>query len=186
MGGALTLSDNPGGGSIFAFAISLRERADPKRAGPRESAIRSNWRSARAHHRQFAVRGACHRCAPDRSRRQGRPGGRARDRARRPQRAAAAGPRHRRLRAWPGGDHSARAAARAAGAPQEPGFVFAVRAPRFRADVARGLRRLAGEAGARPLAVRAARGGVFAAPPRCAAARAAAGPSAPRADRGRQ
>jgi len=36
MGGALTLSDNPGGGSIFAFAISLRECAGPKRAGPRE------------------------------------------------------------------------------------------------------------------------------------------------------
>ena len=80
MGGELTLADNPGGGSIFAFAVALpaaRERAG--RIGAEGAR-----RPSRADRRQFAVRGAGDR----------RPAGRG-GRDRRARRRARRGPRRR-------------------------------------------------------------------------------------------
>ena len=178
MGGALTLDDNPGGGSVFAFSVSLPEGA--ARAGRRTRGKADARGRAGADRRQFAVRGAGDRGAPDRSRREGRARRRARIRPRRPCRARAAGPRHRRLRARPGGDRPAGARRARGRRAEEPRPVLAVRAPGLRADVACGLRRLAGEAGARALAVRAPRGGVSAASRRRRRGRRRGGRCSPR------
>ena len=76
MGGELTLADNPGGGSIFTFAVRLPEcasRRAPRRPGeaPGDAAARPR-RDARPHHRRFAVRGAGHGSATEGSGRRGR------------------------------------------------------------------------------------------------------------------
>ena len=107
MGGALTLADNPGGGSVFAFAVPLPEaeaNAPERAADPTPAALEG---SARADHRQFAVRGARHRRAAGEAgvevaRAEGLESGLAALR-----RAGAARPRHRRLRARPRGDQPA-------------------------------------------------------------------------------
>ena len=117
MGGALTLSDNPDVGSIFAFAISLRECADPKRAQARATQSARTGGSPRADRRQFAVRGACHRCAPD-PRRRGTSSGRKGSRpGSPPQRPAAARPRIVDCALGPEATIRLAQAARAAGAP---------------------------------------------------------------------
>ncbi len=80
MGGELTLADNPGGGSIFAFAVALPAAAGrAKRSGAQDAG-----RTARADRRQFAVRGAGDRRPAGRSRRRRHASRRAR---RRPWRA---------------------------------------------------------------------------------------------------
>ena len=152
MGGELTLADNPGGGSIFAFAVALPASAnEPERIGAEGAR-----RPSRADRRPFAVRGAGDRRPADRSGRQRRPRRRLRRRPhgageRRPPR-----PRHCRLRARgridqpPGPCRARRRRAEGAGA------VFAVRTARLRAGLAQRLRRLAGQAGSRAVAVRAA------------------------------
>ena len=58
MGGELTLADNPGGGSIFAFAVRLPECAAVEPVGAPGDEAAAPRRDARAHHRPFAVRGA--------------------------------------------------------------------------------------------------------------------------------
>ena len=41
MGGDLTLADNPGGGALFSFAVSLPEAAAARRRAPRRLAATS-------------------------------------------------------------------------------------------------------------------------------------------------
>ena len=72
MGGELTLADNPGGGSIFAFAVRLPECAAVEPLAPSETRPARSRGDARADHRQFAVRGAGDRGAAGGSGRQRR------------------------------------------------------------------------------------------------------------------
>ena len=175
MGGELTLADNPGGGSIFAFAVALPAAAN----APEESAPKALGRPPRADRRQFAVRGAGDR----------RPAGRG-GRDRRARRWARRGPhragerrpprpRHRRLRARRRIDQPPRPRRARRRRAEGAGAVLAVRTARLRPGLAQRFRRLAGQAGSRAVALRAAR-------QRICARRGAAPPAAvPSARRGR-
>ncbi len=82
MGGELVLADNPGGGSIFSFAIRFagaRRRAARGRAGRARG-------PPRADHRPFAVRSAGDRGSAERGGRRGRARRGSRGRARRAER----------------------------------------------------------------------------------------------------
>ena len=86
----------------------MPECADARAAGRGAGQLGRPRRRARAHHRQFAVRGPGHRGAPDRSGRERPARGRAGIRPCGAQRPRSAGPRHRRLRARRGGDQPPR------------------------------------------------------------------------------
>ena len=138
------------GGALTLRTTRAADRSSPSpfpcgNARLRNAPVRSRRRrerpggSARAHHRQFAVRGAGHRCAPDRGRRQGGPGRRARTGL-----AALSDPQRPDLvivdcALGPEATIRLAQAARAAGGPRSLRFVLAVRAPRLRADVAWGF-----------------------------------------------
>ena len=150
MGGELVLADNPGGGSIFSFAIPLPARADaPPEAAPVTLTGRRALIVAHSPFEAPAIAARLGEAGAAVARAEGLEDGLA-ALARRPE----AGPRHHRLRPRRRGDQSPGArGARRRGA-QEPGAVLAVRAARLRPEFAAGVRRLAGQAGARPLAVR--------------------------------
>ncbi len=139
-------------------AAGLRRRAARGRAGHAQ-------RPARADRRPFAVRSAGDRGSARRGGRRGRARRRARRRPRRAERGPEAGSRHHRLRARRGGDQSPGAGGARRRGAQEPGAVLAVRAARLRPDLAARFRRLAGQAGARSLAVRSPGERVRAPPP---------------------
>ena len=153
MGGELTLADNPGGGSIFAFAVALP--AGGERAG--RIGAEGARRPPRADRRQFAVRGAGDRRPAGRGGRDRR----ARRRARRgPHRAGERRPprpRHRRLRARRRIDQPPRPRRARRRRAEGAGAVLAVRTARLWSGVAQRFRRLAGQAGSRAVALRAAR-----------------------------
>ena len=165
MGGALTYADNPGGGSIFAFTVRLPETEAGATAGAADAApIALEGRRAlivaNSPFEAPAIAARLAEAGASVTRADGLESGLAAlEAASRPDLvivdcALGVEATNRLARA-----------ARAAGAPQEPRAVLAVRAARLRPDVAAGLRRLAGQAGARAFAVRAAVGGV----PRAAA-----------------
>ena len=155
MGGELTLADNPGGGSIFAFAVSAPECAALEPAGAVEirAQVLDGARALIIAHSPFE--------APAIGARTHGGGRQRRTRRRRQLRSqgagpcAGAGPRHCRLRPRARGDQSP-GSGRARGRGQaQPAPVFAVRTAGLRADGAQGFRRLAGEAGPGAFAVRA-------------------------------
>ena len=174
MGGELALADNPGGGSIFSFAIALAE-ALPATGQARRRARRPQ-RAARADRRRFAVRGAGARwlrCSNEAGAEIARAEG---------LEAGLAALRRRRApdlvivdcALGVGSDQPARRSRARRRRAEKPRAVLAVRAARLRAERAQRLRRLAGQAGARPLAVRAARRRICASEPAVADAAEAA------------
>ena len=155
MGGELVLSDNPGGGSIFSFAIVLSAAADPAPQPSREvDAVTLQGRraliiadspfEAPALAARLAEAGAEITRAEGLGSGLGGAGGRACPRS-----------RDRRLRARRRGDQSARDRRAGRGRAEEPGAVLALRAARVRTEFAARFRWLARQAGARPFAVRA-------------------------------
>ena len=102
MGGELVLADNPGGGSIFSFAIPLPARADaPPEAAP---VALEGRRALIIAHSPFEAPAIAARL--ERGGRRGRARRGSRRRARRAERGRRARPRHHRLRAWRRGDQS--------------------------------------------------------------------------------
>ena len=155
MGGELTLADNPGGGSIFAFAVSAPECAALEPAGAVEirAQVLDGARALIIAHSPFeapAIGARLTEAGVSVERADGVSSGLKALAA-----CAGAGPRHCRLRARARGDQSP-GSGRARGRGQaQPAPVFAVRTAGLRADGAQGFRRLAGEAGPGAFAVRA-------------------------------
>ena len=179
MGGELTLVDNPEGGSIFAFAVSLPESAAVEPAGAVEARAQS-LEGARAliiAHSPFEAPAIGERlieAGVSVERADGlSPGLKALSRVPAPDLVivdCALGPEATNRLAQ---------AARAAGRQAQPAPVLAIRTAGFWTDGAQGLRRLAGEAGPGAIAVRTRGLGAGAGQGVCAAF----GASAPRAHR---
>ena len=153
MGGELTLADNPGGGSIFAFAVALPAGANaPDESAPKALAGRRALIVANSPFEAPAIAARLVEAGVAVVRAEGLDDGltalASGDRAR---------PRHRRLRARGRIDQPPRPRRARRRRAQGSGAVLAVRAARLRPGLAQRLRRLAGQAGSRALALRAAR-----------------------------